>query len=97
MAGGDIEIRIVIDRRIDGQESRQGLADHPDAAALRREIASDRLGRRDMHDIERHVEALGHGDGPQGRFALALRRAGQGMALGAGDAFGQEFGLELGD
>ncbi len=97
MAGGDIEVGVGIDGCVDGEETRQGFADDPDAAGLGASDGFGGFGGGDMHHIERNIQYFRHGDGASGSFALALGGPGKGMALRSDEAFRPQLRLQMGD
>ena len=87
-------VGMAIDGIVDQQMARQHLAIDPLALEPGAGDGLDRLLAGIMDDIERGVDHLGQADHPVGGLALDLGRAGEGMALGAGDALLQDLLLQ---
>jgi hypothetical protein len=97
MGGGKFETRVAVDAVVDHQVAGQHLAVHALAAGAGAGDGLGRLGAGDVHHVDRHVEHIGDGDGALGGLGLHRRRAGERVALGAGDALGLHLLLQQED
>ena len=97
IGGGGLPVGVPVDRFVDHELLGQDLAEDAVAGGAG---AGNRLGGllgRDVDDIDRRSQHIGDGDGALGGLALHLRRAGQGVAFGAGDALVEHLLLEMED
>ena len=92
-AGGIVPVLVLVFAVVEHEVLHQRLAEDALARLLGAADGIMRLLAGDMHDVERAARHVGDHDGAVGGFALHFRRARVGMALGAGDAAGQEIGL----
>ena len=97
MAGGEIEVRSLVDRRIDGQEIGQGLTHHLHASRAGIRDRPSGTGGRYVHDVERYIQHLGQGDAAEGGLDLTLGWPGEHMATGTGQALERKLLLQVGD
>ena len=97
MGGGEGEVFVPVDAFIDDEVLGEDFAVDALAGGAGAGDGVGGVGGGDVDDVDGHVEQAGYCDDSLGGFAFDGRRAGQGVAFGAGDAFGQKLLLQVRD